>query len=189
MKITTIFRNLTVFVCLLVATLSNLSAQTRTTFTFVQAGANEHAVDIPNVKNPNNDGALVFPDVMRMIRTQGVGDGDAGQTARYLSNPQNDGAGNWQRQTSGGVWTNIAEDSRLIKIFTTDRIRFLPTVGGEGSVVTLDFYAVRVPNAVTLADSYADFAAARTASSVLQRSADNDHNGRGLCSYAGYSVS
>ena len=167
MKTANIFRNFTVFVCLLVATLSNLSAQTRTTFRLIQPGATEHAVDIPNVQNPNNDGALIETDVANMIEAMG----NSGARARYLSNPQNNGAGNWQRSTDAGVsWTNIAEGPRLIRIYggLNNRIRFRPTAGGGGSVVTLDFYAVRVRDTdPPPADSYENFAAARTASSFF----------------------
>ena len=167
MKTANIFRNFTVFVCLLVATLSNLSAQTRTTFRLIQPGATEHAVDIPNVQNPNNDGALIETDVANMIEAMG----NSGARGRYLSNPQNNGAGNWQRSTDGGAnWTNIAEGPRLIRIYggLNNRIRFRPTAGGGGSVVTLDFYAVRVRDTdPPPADSYENFVAARTASSFF----------------------
>ena len=149
------------------------ASQVRTTFTLRQAGT-QHSVAIPDSEHPNPGytGALAA-DIVHTIRNinipqQGGLPENPGRSASYLSNPQNNGAGNWQISTDAGVnWTNIAEGPDLIRVYggNSNRIRFLPIDCGGGRVVTLDFYAVRVSRTTDPipADSYENFAAARAA--------------------------
>ena len=155
-----LFQTISIAICLLVATLSDLSAQNQqATFTL-----NEDRLSTPQVNYENNGGQaggenglihIVSPrfGVIRPGATGVVIGSDAirpGAIRRYVSNPVGNDVGVWQiRRALGpftGLWRDLPDD-RLTRLDPNDRIRFNATVsGGAGTEVSLTFYAVSAAN-------------------------------------------
>ena len=163
-----LFQTISIAICLLLATQSSLSAQTRATFTL-----NEGRLSTPQV-NYENNGRQAGGAAGLVTNISGSGGG-----RRYVSNPVGNGVGVWEIQRAAGpivgFWRALPDD-RLTRLNPNDRIRFdAPGPGGVGTEVSLTFYAVRAQDVPAIGDQvnvFVDEADAREKIRILNLGAE-----------------